>query len=193
MFPGGRTILGRTAAASRLGQAGFGIRHISMGSWVLLVPVLITSAVVVAFLAFVFVLSFNELQGSVLSPLFSLKNYVDLYHDPLVARSAVATVKFAITTLVVAGLFGLPLAWLVERTDLPGKPIIWTTASMGILIPGFLTAMGWLFLLHPRIGIVNVLLIKWFGLEEAPLPITTVLGMGWVQGLVLAPLFLVIT
>ena len=43
----------------------------------------------------------------------------------------------------------------------------------GLLIPGFAVAMGWLFLLHPRIGIVNQFLQDAFGFIDAPLSITT--------------------
>ena len=48
--------------------------------------------------------------------------------------------------------------------------------------------MGWVFLLHPRIGIVNKLLMSWFGLEAAPLNIASIAGMGWVEGLGLSSL-----
>ena len=48
--------------------------------------------------------------------------------------------------------FGVPLAWLVERTDLPGKTAVFTLMTVGLLLPGFASAMGWLFLMHPRIG-----------------------------------------
>jgi iron(III) transport system permease protein len=53
--------------------------------------------------------------------------------------------------------------------------------------------MGWLFLLHPRIGLINQLLIGTFGLGGPPLNISTILGMGWVQGLNLAPLAFIMT
>src|SRR4029077_15527133 len=53
--------------------------------------------------------------------------------------------------------------------------------------------MGWLFLLHPRIGLLNQLLVGTFGLSGPPLNITSLLGMGWVQGLNLAPLAFIMT
>src|SRR4029077_11002250 len=53
--------------------------------------------------------------------------------------------------------------------------------------------MGWLFLLHPRIGLLNQLLVGTFGLSGPPLSITSILGMGWVQGLNLAPLAFIMT
>ena len=47
--------------------------------------------------------------------------------------------------------------------------------------------------MHPRIGLVNVFLTRVVGLEEAPFNIATILGMGWVQGLSLAPIAFIMT
>ncbi|MGZ0247413.1 MAG: ABC transporter permease, partial [Alphaproteobacteria bacterium] len=98
-----------------------------------------------------------------------------------------------IVTLVVALFFGLPTAWLAERTDLPGKSLLYTLMTIGLLMPGFAAAMGWLFLLHPRIGLINVWFIDWFGLASAPFNIASIIGMGWVQGLNLAPVAFIMT
>jgi len=64
--------------------------------------------------------------------------------------------------------------------------------TLGVFIPSFFTAMGWLFLLHPRIGIANAWLKNIFGLET-PLSIVNVPGMGFVQGLGLASVVFVLT
>jgi iron(III) transport system permease protein len=82
---------------------------------------------------------------------------------------------------------------LVERTDFPGRTLLLTLMTVGLLIPGFAVAMGWLFLLHPRIGIVNQFLQDTFGFADAPLSITTITGMGWVQGLNLTPVAFIMT
>ena len=65
--------------------------------------------------------------------------------------------------------------------------------AVGLLIPGFAAAMGWLFLLHPRIGLLNQLLMTSFHLAQAPLDIASIPGMGFVQGLNLAPLAFIMT
>jgi iron(III) transport system permease protein len=48
--------------------------------------------------------------------------------------------------------------------------------------------MGWVFLLHPRIGVINIFFMQLFGLSQAPLNIATVPGIGFVQGMTLVPL-----
>jgi iron(III) transport system permease protein len=48
--------------------------------------------------------------------------------------------------------------------------------------------MGWVFLLHPRIGVINTFLIQLFDLKNAPLNIASLPGIGFVEGLTLTPL-----
>src|SRR4029078_9873388 len=72
------------------------------------------------------------------------------------------------------------------------KTLLFTLMAIGLLIPGFAVAMGWLFLLHPRIGLLNQLFQTAFGMPS-PFSISSILGMGWVQGLNLAPLAFIMT
>jgi iron(III) transport system permease protein len=123
----------------------------------------------------------------------TLSNYVSLYADPFIFGVLANTLGFAVTSLTVGLVFGVAIAWLVERTDLPGRSLVYTTMSLGLLLPNFFVAMGWLFLLHPRIGIINQLLADVTGYTRGPLSITTIVGMGWVQGLSLASLGFILT
>jgi iron(III) transport system permease protein len=137
---------------------------------------------VIAFLLIILWMGFW--QGSPGDPVaYTLKHYETLFADPTTYRTLVNTIGFASTTVLVSLLFAVPTAWLVERTDIPGKNLIFALVTIGALVPTFFTSMGWVFLLHPRIGIVNKWLIEWFGLEQAPFNIATLIGMGWVEGL----------
>jgi len=151
------------------------------------------SLLILAPLVVVFWLSFFE--GSLLDPVirYSFNNYVKVFTEPFTYRVLWNTAGFSLIALAVSFLFGLPAAWLVERTDFPGRTLLLTLMTVGLLIPGFAVAMGWLFLLHPRIGIVNQFLQDTFGFADAPLSITTITGMGWVQGLNLTPVAFIMT
>ena len=120
-------------------------------------------------LVVVFWLSFFE--GSLLDPVirYSFNNYVKVFSEPFTYKVLWNTAGFTLIALAVSLLFGLPAAWLVERTDFPRKHCLLTLMTVGLLIPGFAVAMGWLFLLHPRIGVVNQFLQDMFGLADAPL------------------------
>lgn len=119
---------------------------------------------------------------------YSLKNYSTILADPYTYRVLWTTLIFSAVTIAVAVPLGFIFAWLVERTDLRFKTLAMSLLSVGILFPTFLKAMGWVFLLHPRIGVINILAMQLFGLAQAPLNIATITGIGFVQGLTLAPL-----
>jgi iron(III) transport system permease protein len=79
------------------------------------------------------------------------------------------------------------LAWLVERTNMPGKIWIYASIPMTLAMPGMLQAMAWVLLFSPRIGFANNFL-KWlFDLDEMPFDIYSMTGMIVVEGLRLVP------
>ena len=151
------------------------------------------SLIILTIPVIVIILSFRD--GRPIDPVstYSFMHYASVFTDPVAYTALLNTISFSLVTLVVAFFFGLPTAWLAERTDLPAKPLLYTLMTLGILLPGFATAMGWLFLLHPRIGLVNVFLTRVVGFSEAPFNIATIVGMGWVQGLSLAPIAFIMT
>ena len=119
---------------------------------------------------------------------YSLKNYSAILADPYTYKVLWTTLYFSAVTIAVAVPLGFIFAWLVERTDMPHKAAAMSLLSIGILFPTFLKAMGWVFLLHPRIGVINIFLMQLLGLAKAPLNVATLTGIGWVQGLTLTPL-----
>lgn len=134
----------------------------------------------------------DDVHNGFLGPL-TLRHYALLFSSPLVARAIANTIGFSLVTVAVAMSIGLAAAWLVERTNLPGKKAVYSTMTVGLLLPAFFQAMGWLFFLHPRIGMLNQWLMRLFDLDSSPLNIASVFGMGWVEGLGLAPLAFVMT
>jgi iron(III) transport system permease protein len=119
---------------------------------------------------------------------YTLNNYILLLSDPYTYRVMMTTLGFAGVTIAVSVPLGFLFAWFIERTDLRHKVLAMSLLGSGILFPTFLKAMGWVFLLHPRIGIINIFLMQLFGLQSAPLNIATLVGIGFVEGLTLTPL-----
>ena len=148
---------------------------------------------VVALLATVLWLSFTSGVPGDPQLAYTLRNYADVFLDPFTYRVLWNTLLFLIVTLTLAFSLALPIAWLVERTDFPGKTAVFTLMTVALLIPGFAVALGWVFLLHPRIGVINQALIALLGLDAAPFNIGNILGMGLVEGLSLTPLTFIMT
>src|SRR5215813_12313607 len=154
----------------------------------MLLVVIVASAVILAHLAVVLWLAWTSGTPGDPALVYTAQNFIEVYSDTRTYSVLVDTFAFAFVSLAVALAFGIPAAWLAERTDFHAKTLLFTLMAVGLLIPGFAAAMGWLFLLHPRIGLVNQFLVTTFGLSGPPLNITSIPGMGFVQGLNLAPL-----
>ncbi len=147
-------------------------------------------------LVLVAVLIWISFQSGILGTsdaVYTLGNYSEVFEDPLFAEAVINTAIFAVTATIVAMAIGLPIAWVTERTTLPGKSWIYVIMTMGLLIPGIYTAMGWIFLAHERIGFLNRWAVQIFGFSGPPLSIATPIGMGFVQGLSLAALGFILT
>src|ERR1700691_4750119 len=160
---------------------------------VMLAIVVAASLIILAHLAVVIWLAWTDGTPGDAKLVYTANNFISVFSDVRTYSVLRDTLGFSLVSLLIALAFGLPAAWLVERTDLRGKTLLFTSMAIGLLIPGFAAAMGWLFLLHPRIGLVNQLLMRSFHLAAPPFNILSIVGMGWVQGLNLAPLAFIMT
>jgi len=149
------------------------------------------SLVVAVHLGIVVWLSFVKGLPGQPDMVYTLQYYRELLFDPYTYTVLINTLIFAVTALAVAMILGLTLAWLLERTDMPGKVAVMTLMTIGLLIPGFSVALGWIFLFHSRVGIVNRLLMDVLGLTDAPINIATLYGMGMIEGVSLTPVVFV--
>ncbi len=150
-------------------------------------------AIVLLLLGVIVYVSFLEKLNDGLRGALTLRHFEALSGDPLIYSALWNTAGFTAVTVATAMLIGGSIAWLVERTDLPGKRLVYLFMTIGLLVPTFFMAMGWVFFLHPRIGMFNVWMMRLFELESAPLSIANVVGMGWVEGLGLASLAFMMT
>jgi iron(III) transport system permease protein len=148
---------------------------------------------ILVLVAIMFWISFQKGVFGTASAIYTLENYRDVINDPFLFHVLRNTGIFTLATIIIALVLGLPIAWLTERTTIPGKTLIYAIMTLGLLIPGIYTAMGWTLIAHPRIGILNRWLVDLLGLTEGPINIATPIGMGFVQGMSLAAVVFILT
>ena len=102
-------------------------------------------------------------------------------------RALTNTIELSLGVMIVSVLITFPLAWLVGRTDMPGKKIYRTLLVSSYMIPPYVGAIAWVQLLNPSVGYLNEILKFVFGLETAPFDIYTMAGLGWVLTLFYSP------
>jgi iron(III) transport system permease protein len=80
-------------------------------------------------------------------------------------------------TALLSVVIGLPMAWAVSRTDVPGKAFIHATATVAYLTPPYLTAIAFVYLFSPNAGLVNRWVRDVAGLPQLTFNIHTMAGL----------------
>jgi len=103
------------------------------------------------------------------------------FREALTGRLYVQALKNSLILGAWTGLFsiviGLPLAWAVARTNVPGKALIRLTATLSYLSPPFLTAIAFVNLFGPNAGVINKLIHEVLGLPWLTFNIFTMTGL----------------
>jgi iron(III) transport system permease protein len=124
-------------------------------NWVVLLPLALIAYLVIVPLALLVMMSFRE--GTLVRPGgWTLQNYVyavqlPLFWEALRNTLLVATIG-AFGTLAIALFF----AWLIERSDLPGRNLVWAAILLPVAIPGIFATLGLVLAFSPRTGWINV-------------------------------------
>lgn len=131
--------------------------------------------------------SLAELPTDISLSNLGFANYEEVWWDPDTYRVLNNTVIYTTGATAFGITLAAVLAWLVERTNIPGKIWIYAGVPMTLAMPGMLQAMAWVLLLSPRIGFLNRWAQALLGLESAPINIYSLEGMIFIEGLRLVP------
>jgi signal transduction histidine kinase len=86
---------------------------------------------------------------------FTLANFAALVRDPEMLRPLLLSLGVAFAVSLACAVVAAPLAWLVARTDLPGKRIVRMLVMASFVTPPFLGAVAWEILAAPNSGLLN--------------------------------------
>lgn len=116
-----------------------------------------------------------------------VSSYLTVYGQAVNMRALTNTAKISILVMILSVLITFPLAWLIGRTDLPGRKKFRTILVASYMIPPYVGAIAWTQLLNPDVGYLNALLKTIFSLSKAPFNIYTEGGLIWVLTLFYSP------
>ncbi len=179
------------------GTSPLGPRLLSLINWkafIIAVCVAFTLYIAVIPLGFLIWQSFFTPQTAAKAAEFTFGNYVSAYTNPDTLRLFWNSTQFALGVAAFAFLVGTTLAWINERTNTPFKTAFYALSLIPLVIPGILFTVSWILLGSPKIGIINLALMQWFGLDSPVFDIYSMWGMIWVDGLHYSPMaFLLMT
>ncbi|HKA34020.1 MAG TPA: iron ABC transporter permease [Candidatus Binatia bacterium] len=144
---------------------------------------------VLAPLSFLVLGSFStaRLPGDFSLHTMGLVNYVKVYADAGTLDLFTNTIIYVAGSAALGIVLAVALAWLVERTNMPGKIFLYAGVPTTLAMPGMLQAMAWVLLFSPRIGFVNAWMKDIFGPGAPVIDVYTLEGMIFLEGVRLVP------
>ena len=128
--------------------------------------------------------SFSE-EGDV--DKFSLANYYELFSQDELGSVTGRTILLGFGTVFWMFLFSFPFAWLLARSDFRYRTGLFSLLTAKLAIPGFITAMSYVWLFNPTSGLVN----QFFGMTKfnggALFDVYQLSWICFLQGIVLVP------
>jgi iron(III) transport system permease protein len=147
--------------------------------------IVLVVAIVIAYLALVPV-GFLLWQTFHRNGHFTFSAFREAYAAVGLGTMLLNSFAFSAGSTIFALAIGVVLAYLIVRTDVPGKALMYAASVVPLIIPGILHTISWTFLLDPRNGIVNTWFIEKLGF--GPFNVYSIPGMIFIEGLHLSPL-----
>ncbi|MEB8338278.1 ABC transporter permease [Streptomyces endophyticus] len=113
-------------------------------------------------------------------PGFSLDNFQSVLESGRLGSVTLNTVVYVLGSLVVALVLSLALAYLFERTDIPGRRVLSPLALAPMAVPVTVMAIAWALVANPANGPLAILIRKVFGIH---IDIYSIPGMILVMGI----------
>jgi iron(III) transport system permease protein len=139
--------------------------------WLLLAGVLLV--LVVNPLARLFWVSLQDPSGGGLT----LANYVTAYSRWRYVEALGNSLILGASVAALCVVFGVPMAWAVSRTDMPGKGFVWAAILGTFVVPNYLSAVGWILLAGPNAGWLNRVYMGLTGAAAGPFNIYSMTGL----------------
>ena len=119
---------------------------------------------------------------------FSAENYLRVFADRQIWALLNNSILYAAGSAALGTGIGAMLAWIVARTNTPGKRLVELMPLYPILMPPIMKNIAWILLLAPKSGILNNMIEQLTGTNPLWFNAFSLAGMIWVFGLACVPL-----
>jgi iron(III) transport system permease protein len=139
--------------------------------WLLFVVLLLV--LVVNPLARLFWVSFQDPDVGGLT----LTNYLIAFGRWRYVEALVNSLVVGLAVGALCIMFGVPMAWAVSRTDMPGKGLVWAAILGTFIVPNYLGAVAWILLAGPNAGWLNRAWMAVTGAAAGPFNVYSMAGL----------------
>ncbi|SFB10719.1 iron(III) transport system permease protein [Lentibacillus halodurans] len=125
---------------------------------------------------------------------FSLRNYTDFFGSKAAANFEALwhSVYISLLSVLLSALIGVPLAYIFNRYDFPGRQLFSNIAIMPIVLPSLVGVMAFMFL-YGEAGLVPNAIKDLFNLSDVPFKIGGISGILIVHAYTMYPYFYMTT
>jgi iron(III) transport system permease protein len=124
---------------------------------------------------------------------FTFANYVAAYGRERYVQALLNSLQLGACAALLAGVFAVPLAWAVSRTDMPGRGLVRTLVLATFVTPPYTGAVAWILLAGPNAGWLNKIFVALTGAEAGPFNIYSFPGLVMVVALYSYPYIFIFT
>ncbi len=122
-----------------------------------LLTFLVLATLVLAPVALVIYGSFSTESPGHPGAAFTIGNWIRVYSSPTYLSAFFSTVAISTVTGVLSVLIGGVLAWIVARTDAPGRNLLAILFVVPLMLSNLITTLAWIALAAPNAGFINVI------------------------------------
>ncbi len=102
---------------------------------------------------------------------FTLEHYVALFSSPSTWKLVYNTMIYALCSMCIGVVIATAVAWCTERTNMPGRSIVRVLMFSWMAVPALVVGFGWILLINPGNGALNVLFRTIFQVKGAIFPL----------------------
>jgi len=114
---------------------------------------------------------------------FTFANYITAYGRARYVDALINSLRLGAAAAALAGVFAIPLALAVARTDMPGRGLTRMLVLATFITPPYTGAVAWILLAGPNAGWLNRFYTLLTGAEAGPFNIYSFTGLALVIAL----------
>jgi iron(III) transport system permease protein len=111
--------------------------------------------------------------------LYGLQGWAAVLSQPGLKRALYNTFSLLVVRQLLSFPVAVLIAWLLARTDLPGKSALEFMFWLSFFLPSLSVTLGWILILDPDYGIANQIWKSLFGAAQGPFNIYSFWGIVW--------------
>lgn len=139
--------------------------------WIAIIAILLF--LVVSPFVYLVMTSFQEEKTGA----FTLGNYAIAYGRARYIDALFNSLKLGAGAALLAGVFAVPLAWAVSRTNMPGRGFVRMLVLATFITPPYTGAVAWILLAGPNAGWLNRIYMMLTGADTGPFNIYSFPGL----------------